>query len=97
MAKRVDRLDTLEPRTTITEPISLTALSLGIAPALVALGIPRGDGTVAVVPGAVPGQVGFGKNLARAPSRAPNGPDDVLPLTIVPKPVSPAGRTRFVL
>lgn len=42
LARQVDRLEAMEPRTAITEPISLTAMILGIAPALATFGLPHG-------------------------------------------------------
>ncbi len=58
LAKQVDRIDILHDCNTITEPISLTAMSLGIAPALTALGLSRadGNGATALVPRVADGQ-----------------------------------------
>ena len=74
LAKQVNRLDRLETRNTITEPISLTALSLGLAPALMALGLPRGYGRgIGAIPHIAPDPGQPGAGLANAASHAPIG------------------------
>ncbi len=51
LAKKVDRLDRLESRTTITEPISFTGLAISALSPLVQLGfITRSDATGAISP-----------------------------------------------
>ncbi len=39
LARKFDRLDSLEPRIPVTEPISFTAMSLGALRGLTAIGI----------------------------------------------------------
>src|SRR5579885_1426057 len=83
----------LETRNTITEPISLTAMSLGIAPALVALGLPRGlSSTVpARGPRPAPGQDVHDAGPVKVPSRPPIDLDAALPIRIVPMPAGGGG------
>ena len=69
LALRVDRLDQLEIRNTITEPISLTALSLGIPTGLLGLGMRGAGGGLSGRPcGHAPGPAGSPSG-SRASSR----------------------------
>ncbi len=91
LAKQVgDRLEQLEPRTTITEPISFMAMSLmSMFRGLSLLGVPRiGGGTTA----APSNDLEAGQRLASAaPLRLPTSTGDSLAITIEPAATTTGG------
>ncbi len=89
----MDRLELLETRSTITEPISVTGLSLGIFRGLAILGLPQVNGGNVPIPH--PGADPAGQGLAGSPNAVPHPPtgpgDDSLAIAIEPPAHSAGG------
>ncbi len=94
LAKKVDRLDRLEPRIPVTEPISFTAMSLGALRGLAQLGImdAQGGGNRLKAHGPVDGRTAaHGAASAQGQIQFPALTADILPFAVGLRPGLSAG------